>query len=158
GYRLLDRHFPKDMIFTQFLVVESPSDMRTAKMLADLDEVASRVAQIPGVTRVSGVTRPAGERLDQAKLSWQNGQIGDKMASAVADGNAKKADLAKLTGGADLLAGGLAQLDATLRSALPPLTGLLSQAGSAAAQVERFEPMLRQLSTAAPAADHALQS
>jgi putative drug exporter of the RND superfamily len=157
GYRLLDRHFPKDMTFTQFLVIESPADMRTAKRLADLDEVASRVAQIPGVTRVSGVTRPAGERLDQAKLSWQNGQIGDKMASAVADGNAKKADLAKLTG-ADRLAGGLAQLDATLRSALPPLTGLLSQAGSAAAQVERFEPMLRQLSTAAPAADHALRS
>ena len=75
------------MTFTQFLVVESPADMRTAKRLADLDQVASRVAQIPGVTKVSGVTRPTGERLDQAKLSWQNGQIGDKMASAVADGH-----------------------------------------------------------------------
>jgi RND superfamily putative drug exporter len=158
GYRLLDRHFPKDMIFTQFLVVESPSDMRTAKMLADLDAVASRVAQIPGVAKVSGVTRPSGERLDQAKLSWQNGQIGDKMAGAVADGNAKKADLAKLTGGADLLAGGLAQLDATLRTALPPLTGVLNQAGSAAAQAERFRPLLQQLSAAAPAVDQAMRS
>jgi putative drug exporter of the RND superfamily len=158
GYRLLDRHFPKDMTFTQFLVVESPADMRTAKRLADLDEVASRVAQIPGVTKVSGVTRPTGERLDQAKLSWQNGQIGDKMASAVADGNAKKADLAKLTGGADLLAGGLAQLDATLRTAMTPLAGVLSQAGSAAAQVERFRPLLQQLSATAPAVDQALRS
>jgi putative drug exporter of the RND superfamily len=158
GYRLLDRHFPKDMTFTQFLVVESPADMRTAKRLADLDEVASRVAQIPGVTKVSGVTRPTGERLDQAKLSWQNGQIGDKMASAVADGNAKKADLAKLTGGADLLAGGLAQLDATLRTAMTPLAGVLSQAGSAAAQVERFRPLLKQLSATAPAVDQALRS
>jgi putative drug exporter of the RND superfamily len=158
GYRLLDRHFPKDMIFTQFLVVESPSDMRTAKMLADLDEVASRVAQIPGVAKVSGVTRPSGERLDQAKLSWQNGQIGDKMAGAVADGNAKKADLAKLTGGADLLAGGLAQLDATLRTALPPLTGVLNQAGSAAAQAERFRPLLQQLSATAPAVDQAMRA
>ena len=158
GYRLLDRHFQKDMIFTQFLVVESQTDMRTAKKLADLDEVASRIAQIPGVTKVSGVTRPTGERLEQAKLSWQNGQIGDKMASAVADGNAKKADLARLTGGADLLAGGLAQLDATLRTALTPLTGVLSQAQSAAANVEQFRPLLQQLSANAPAVDQALQS
>ena len=158
GYRLLDRHFHKDMIFTQFLVVESPSDMRTGKRLADLDEMASRVAQIPGVTAVSGVTRPSGKRLDQATLAWQNGQIGDKMAGAVADGNARKADLAKLTGGADLLAGGLAQLDATLRTALAPLNGVLSQTHSAAAQFERLRPLLQQLSGATPAAAQALQS
>jgi RND superfamily putative drug exporter len=158
GYRLLDRHFPKDMIFTQFLVVESPNDMRTGKRLADLDEVASRVAQIPGVTNVFGVTRPAGERLDQARLSWQNGQIGDKMASAVADGNAKKADLAKLTAGADLLAHGLAQLDTMLRTALTPLASVASQAQSAGVQVEQFRPLLQQLSGASPAVDQALRS
>lgn len=158
GYRLLDRHFPKDMIFTQFLVVESPADMRTGKRLADLDEMASRIAQIPGVTKVDGVTRPAGARLDQATLSWQNGQIGDKMASVVADGNAKKADLNKLTGGADLLANGLAQLDATLHTALTPLAGVLSQTQSAAAQFERFQPQLQTLSGGVPAIDQVLQS
>ena len=78
GYRLLDRHFPKDMIFTQLLVIESPIDLRTAKGLADLDQMASRVAQIPGVTKVAGVTRPTGARLEQAQFGWQNGQIGDK--------------------------------------------------------------------------------
>ena len=158
GYRLLNRHFPKDMVFTQFLVVESPTDMRTGKGLADLDEMASRVAQIPGVTKVAGVTRPTGVRLDQAQLSWQNGQIGDKMATAVADGNARKGDLNKLTAGADLLAGGLAQLDTTVRAAMAPLSGMLSQVQPAAAQVAQFRPLLKQLSAAAPAADQALRS
>src|SRR5690625_4416032 len=77
GYQLLDRHFRKDVVISEFLVVANPTDMRTAKGLADLDEMASRVAQIPGVTTVSGVTRPTGARLEQAQLSWQNGQIGD---------------------------------------------------------------------------------
>ncbi|MDQ2637627.1 MAG: RND family transporter, partial [Actinomycetota bacterium] len=158
GYQLLDRHFRKDIVITEFLVVENPTDMRTGKGLADLDEMASRVSQIPGVTKVSGVTRPAGERLDQAELAWQNQQIGDKMAGAVADGNARKADLAKLTNGADQLAAGLAQLDTTLRTALTPLSGILSQAQSAGTQIQRFRPLLQQLSATAPTVDQAIQS
>ena len=158
GYQLLDRHFPKDIVITEFLVVENPTDMRTAKGLADLDEMASRVSQIPGVTTVSGVTRPTGARLEQAQLSWQNGQIGDKMAGAVADGNARKDDLAKLTAGADQLAGGLAQLDTTLRTALTPLTATLTQAQSAGTQIQQFRPLLQQLSATAPGVDRAIQS
>jgi RND superfamily putative drug exporter len=158
GYQLLDRHFRKDTIFREFVLVENPADMRTGKGLADLDEMASRIAQIPGVTKVSGVTRPAGTRLDQAQLSWQNGQIGDKMAGAVADGDAKKNDLAKLTNGADQLAGGLAKLDATLRTALTPLTGVLNQAQSAGARVDQLRPLLQQLSTTSPNIDQAIQS
>ncbi|BBY51847.1 putative membrane protein, MmpL family [Mycolicibacterium arabiense] len=158
GYQLLDRHFRKDIVISEFLVVESPTDVRTGKGLADLDEMASRIAQIPGVTKVSGVTRPAGARLEQAQLGWQNGQIGDKMAGAVDDGSARKDDLAKLTGGADQLAGGLAQLDTTLRTALTPLTGILDQAQSAGQQVDQFRPLLKQLSATAPAVDQALRS
>lgn len=158
GYHLLDRHFRKDAIITEFIVVESPSDMRTSKALADLDQMASRVSQLSGVTKVSGVTRPTGMRLDQAQLSWQNGQIGDKMAGAVAKGDAHKDDLAKLTHGADQLAGGLAQLDTTLRTALTPLTGILTQAQSSGSQVQRFRPLLQQLSATAPAVDQAIRT
>ncbi len=135
--------------------------MRTGKGLADLDEMASRVSQIPGVTKVSGVTRPpTGERLDQAELAWQNGQIGDKkMAGAVAEGNSRKDDLTKLTDGADQLADGLAQLDSTVRTAFTPLAGILTQAQSAGTQVNQFRPLLQQLSaTAPPAVDQAIQS
>ncbi|MFN6549085.1 RND family transporter [Mycolicibacterium septicum] len=158
GYQLLDRHFPKDVVITEFLVVENPTDMRTGKGLADLDEMASRIAQIPAVTRVSGITRPAGQRLDQAQLSWQNGQIGDKMADSVAQGNDRRTDLDKLTHGADQLADGLAQLDTTVRTALTPLGGVLTQAGAAGENMQRFAPLLQQLSATAPEVDTAIQA
>ncbi|MDP7721651.1 MMPL family transporter [Mycobacterium sp. TY814] len=158
GYQLLDRHFPKDTAIHEFLLVRSSTDMRTAKGLADLDELASRVAQLPGVKRVSGVTRPTGKRLDEAQLSWQNGQIGDRMAGAVADGQAHRDDLAKLTNGADQLAAGLGQLDTTLRRALAPLTGLLSQAQSAGQNVQNARPLLQQLNATAPGLDQAVRS
>ncbi|OBH05770.1 hypothetical protein A5696_25140 [Mycobacterium sp. E2699] len=158
GYQLLDRHFPKDTVVGEFLLVQSGTDLRTAKGLADLDALASRVAQLPGVIRVSGVTRPTGNRLDQAQLSWQNGRIGDKMASAAADGEAHKDDLAKLTTGADQLAAGLGQLDTTLRRALTPLTGLLKQAQNAGQRLESGRPLLQQLDATAPAVDQAVHS
>nr|WP_232070512.1 MMPL family transporter [Mycobacterium noviomagense] len=158
GYRLLDTHFRKDIAVTEYLVVTSPTDMRTGKGLADLDEMAARVSQIPGVTKVIGVTRPTGQRLDQAQLSWQNRQMGDKIAGTVADGEARKGDLTKLTNGADQLANGLARLDHAIRTALTPLSGLLTQAQSAGPQVQRFRPLLQQLDAAAPTVDQALQS
>ncbi|ORB73527.1 hypothetical protein BST44_14290 [Mycobacterium scrofulaceum] len=158
GYRLLDRHFPKDTVINEFLLVQSGTDMRTAKGLADLDSLASRVAQLPGVTRVSGVTRPTGARLDQAQLSWQNGQIGDKMAGAVADGQAHRDDLAKLTNGADQLAAGLGQLDTTLRRALTPLTDLLGRPGMGGQQLQNARPLLEQLNATAPAVDRAMRT
>lgn len=158
GYQLLDRHFDKDTAISQFLLVQSETDMRTATGLADLDQLASRVEQVPGVTRMSGVTRPTGDRLEQAQLSWQNGQIGDSMAESVAKGRAGEADLAKLTDGADQLAAGLAQLDATLRHALTPLSGLLTQAEAAGRKLQAARPLVEQLNAAAPAVDQALRS
>lgn len=158
GYQLLDRHFPKDVVITEFLVVENPDDMRTSKGLADLDEMASRVAQVPGVTKVVGITRPTGTRLEQAQLSWQNRQIGDKMADAVADGDARKGDLAQLTDGADQLAGGLAQLDAALHAILTPLSGVLARAQSGDTLLWSSRPLLQELSATAPTVDQAIQS
>lgn len=158
GYQLLDRHFPKDSVINEFLLVQSRTDMRTAKGLADLDEMASRLAQLPGITRVSGITRPTGKRLDQAELSWQNGQIGDRMAGAVADGQAHEDDLGKLTDGADQLAAALGQLDTTLRRALTPLAGLLSEAQAAGQRLQNSRPLLQQLATTAPRIDEALHT
>lgn len=158
GYRLLDRHFPKDSALSQFLIVQSPDDMRTARSLADLDEIASRIAQLPGVARISGVTRPTGKRLDQAELSWQTGQIGEKMADAVAQGQSHRADLDQLASGADQLADGLAQLDTALRGALSPLSAALAQAHEAGEQLQTARPLLDALTATAPAIDTAIHT
>ena len=156
GYRLLDRHFPKDTTMTDFLLVESSKDMRTGTGLADLDELASRVSQIAGVTKVVGVTRPTGKRLQQAELAWQNGQIGDKLGGAVLDGEGHKDQLSQLTDGADQLADGLTQLDTGVRKALGPMTGLLDRLQGARGQAEGYQAMLKQLNAMAPNIDRAL--
>ena len=158
GYQLLDRHFPKDSVISQFLIVQSDSDMRTARGLADLDEMASRIAQLPGVARVSGITRPDGKRLEQAELSWQNGQIGDKMAGAAAQGQAHRGDLDRLADGADQLADGLGQLDTALRESLSPLAPVLSQAQDAGRQLQGADPLLASLTATAPAVDNAMRT
>ena len=156
GYRLLDRHFPKDTTMTDFLLVESPKDMRTGTGLADLEELASRVSQIAGVTKVVGVTRPTGKRLQQAELAWQNGQIGDKLGGAVLDGESHKDQLTQLTDGADQLADGLTQLDTGVRKALGPMTGLLDRLQGAGGQVDGYRTVLKQLNAMAPNIDRAL--
>ena len=156
GYRLLDRHFPKDTTMTDFLLVESPRDLRTGTGLADLEELASRVSQIAGVTKVVGVTRPTGKRLQQAELAWQNGQIGDKLGGAVLDGESHKDQLTQLTDGADQLADGLTQLDTGVRKALVPMTGLLERLQGAGGQLDGYRTVLKQLNAMAPNIDRAL--
>ncbi|WP_406814966.1 RND family transporter [Mycobacterium sp. M23085] len=157
GYRLLDKHFPKDTTMTEFLLVESGKDMRTGTGLADLEEMASRVSQIPGVTKVVGVTRPTGRRLDQAQLSWQNGQIGDKLTNAAVEAEGHRDQLQQLTHGADRLADGLTQLYTSIQSALGPMTGLLDQAQRAGTQIESYRAVLTQLNAMAPNIDRLVQ-
>lgn len=153
GYTLLDQHFPKDVIITEFLVVSSPTDLRTAKGLADLDQMAGRIAQLPGVSKVVGITRPTGNRLDQAQLSWQNGQIGDRLAGAVNDGQAHKTDLNQLAAGTDQLANGLDLLHTEVTNNLAPLTGLLRQAADAGNMLRPYQPILQQLAQLRPQLD-----
>lgn len=156
GYSLLDRHFPKDTTMTDFLLVESPKDMRTGTGLADLEQMATRVSQIAGVTKVVGVTRPTGHRLQQAELAWQNGQIGEKLGRAALDGEGRKDQLKQLTEGADQLADGLTQLDTRVRTALGPMTGLLDRVQRAGGQVDGYRKALKQLNAMAPNIDRAL--
>ena len=158
GYALLDRHFPQDVTITEFLVVDAPIDLRTASGLADLEQMASRVSQIPGVTQVIGVTRPTGDKLEQAELSWQNGQIGNRLAGAVDDGQNRRGDLEQLRTGAFQLADGLTQLDTQVRTNLAPLAGILDQASTAGQQIQQYQPILRQLAASAPALDRASQN
>ena len=138
GYALLNRHFPRDITIAEFIVISAPTDLRTAKGLADLDQMASRIAQVPGVTRVVGVTRPTGAKLDQAKLSFQNGQIGDRVSGAVREGQARQGDLDQLRSGANQLADGLGQLDTQIRTNLAPLSEILDQVTTVGDNINQY--------------------
>ena len=111
GYAAMDRHFPISTTVQQFILVQAPDvDLRTPKALADMEEMARRVSQLPGIAMVRGITRPAGEVLEQAKATWQAGEVGSKLRDAstlIADNDT---NLDMLSGGAHQLAETLDQL------------------------------------------------
>jgi RND superfamily putative drug exporter len=99
GYAAMDRHFPVNSTIPQYVYIESPHDLRTPKALADLEQMAQRVSQLPDIAMVRGVTRPTGESLEQAKVTYQTGEVGSKLQDA-------SSQIARGAGNLDLLAGG----------------------------------------------------
>ena len=73
GYAVMAQHFPVNSSIQQFILVQSPRDLRSPKALADLEQMARRVSQVPGIAAVRGITRPTGETLEQAKATYQAG-------------------------------------------------------------------------------------
>ncbi|WP_264991528.1 hypothetical protein, partial [Mycobacterium kiyosense] len=64
GYAALEHHFPVNQTIPEYLLVQSPDDLRSPLALADLEQMAQRISQIPGVAVVRGVTRPTGQPLE----------------------------------------------------------------------------------------------
>ena len=129
GYAALDRHFSTNMIIPEYLFIESPHDLRTPQALADLEQMAQRVSQVKGVAMVRGITRPDGQSLEQARASWQAGQVGGKLdegSKQIAD---RKGDLDKLAGGANLMAGKLGDLRTQVNQAVANAGGLIDALG-----------------------------
>ena len=129
GYAALDRHFSTNMIIPEYLFIESPHDLRTPQALADLEQMAQRVSQVKGVATVRGITRPDGQSLEQARASWQAGQVGGKLdegSKQIAD---RSGDLDKLAGGANLMAGKLGDLRTQVNQAVANAGGLIDALG-----------------------------
>jgi putative drug exporter of the RND superfamily len=122
GFSTMADHFPKSMLLPQYIYVRSPHDLRTPRALADLDQMAQRVSQLPDIAAVRGITRPSGQPLDQAKISFQAGEVGGKLEDASTQINDRTADLDALTNGADQLAAALAQVRDQIRGASGPMT------------------------------------
>lgn len=110
GFSEMAEHFSASALLPQYIYIRSPHDLRTSQSLADMEQLAQRVAQLPGVTSVRGVTRPTGQPLDQAKLSYQAGQVGSNLADASSQISTRSADLDSLSTGAHRLATSLASV------------------------------------------------
>jgi RND superfamily putative drug exporter len=130
GYAAVERHFPLNATIPQYLFITSPHDLRTPKALADLEEMAQRVSQLPDIEMVRGITRPTGVPLDQAKLSFQAGEVGSKLDEASQMITDHNADLDLLTNGANTLADSLGDVRKQVSQAvggLRELAGALTQ-------------------------------
>ncbi len=127
GYAAMDAHFPVASTLQQFLMVTSPNvDLRTPKSLADLEQLAQRVSSLPGIQLVRGITRPSGEVLEQAKTSYQVGQVGDKLADGSNQISAGDSDLNRLTGGAHQLADVLGGVRGQVVNSVGSIRGLVT--------------------------------
>jgi RND superfamily putative drug exporter len=83
GYDALTKHFPVSTTMQQFVQIYAPGvDLRSPKALADLEQMAERISQVPGIDVVRGITRPNGEMLQEAKATYQTGEVGTKLADA----------------------------------------------------------------------------
>ncbi|WP_231614191.1 RND family transporter [Mycobacterium nebraskense] len=125
GYAALDKHFSTNLIIPEYLFIQSPQDLRTAKALADLEQMAQRVSQVPGVAMVRGITRPTGQSLEQAKTSWQVGEVGDKLDAGSRQIVDHTGDLDRLAGGANLMAGKLGDVRTQVNQAVSAVGGMV---------------------------------
>ena len=124
GYAVMAQHFPVNSSIQQFLLVQSPRDLRSPQALADLEQMARRVSQVPGIAAVRGVTRPTGDTLEQAKATFQAGAVGDKLSQASTEISSRDADLDRLTGGAHQLADTLGGVRDGVLEAMTSVSGL----------------------------------
>ena len=120
----MENHFSTSTLLPQYIYARSPHDLRTSRALADLDQMAQRVSQLPNIAAVRGITRPTGQPLDQTKLSFQAGEVGTNLENASTRISDRTTDLDALSSGADKLAGSLAHVRDQIRSARGPMTEL----------------------------------
>jgi RND superfamily putative drug exporter len=125
AYQVMAQHFPLDSIIPQYLFIQSPHDLRNPKSLADMEQLAARVSQLPDVGMVRGITRPTGESLEQARLAWQAGEVGNKLGDASQQINGHTNDLNTMSDGAKQLADALGDLRNQVDQYLPSIKGLI---------------------------------
>lgn len=139
GMAAIEEHFPASITAPQYIFIQSPHDLRTTEALADMEQLAQRVSQLPDIETVRGVTRPTGEPLEQATLSFQAGEIGSRLADATDKITESTDARAQLTGGADKLADSLASVRAQLTQATSMFDGLKKTMSDVRSQLTNSE-------------------
>lgn len=125
GYAQLDKHFEGNHTIPQYLVIQSSNDLRNPRALAELDQLAQRVSQVPGIHSVRGVTRPSGETIPQAKATYQAGKVGEELANASGMIAQRSSDLNRLSSGARQLATSLGDVEGQVNEAVGNVTNII---------------------------------
>ncbi|MEI7915795.1 MAG: RND family transporter, partial [Mycobacteriaceae bacterium] len=125
GYDAITRHFPLNASLPQYIMVKSPHDLRTPQALADLEQMAYRISQVPDIDIVRGITRPTGESLQQARLAWQAGEVGKPLNQAADVINGNTSNLNLLVYGADQVANALTAVQNQIGPTLSTMTSIV---------------------------------
>jgi putative drug exporter of the RND superfamily len=153
GYTALDRHFPVNQSIPEYILVQSPHDLRTPQALADLEQMADRVSQLPNIAAISGITRPTGNVPEQFRATYQAGAIGTFLAGGSTLINDHTNDLNRLVEGAGTLAdnlgdvrGQVGQLATSVQSLVDSFSSMKNQYGG--------DTLVNEVDTAAELVDH----
>ena len=125
GYAAVERHFPINQSIPEYILIQSPHDLRTPRGMADLEQMASRVAQLPGVGLVSGISRPLGEVPAEFRATFQAGLVGTRLADGSTQIDQRSGDLNRLAAGANTLASSLADVRTQINQIAPSLQSLV---------------------------------
>ena len=83
GYAAADRHFSQARMMPEILMIESDHDMRNPADFLVLHKIAKGVFQVPGISRVQGITRPEGTPIEHSSMpfliSMQNANMQQSM-------------------------------------------------------------------------------
>ncbi len=90
GYAALEEHFDTNQSIPSYILISSPRDLRNPQALADLEQLAARVAQLPDIRMVSGITRPLGEVPAEFRATFQAGIVGSRLADGGIDRPARR--------------------------------------------------------------------
>jgi RND superfamily putative drug exporter len=148
GYAALERHFPISQSIPEYILVQSPHDLRTPRALADLEQLASRVAQLPNIGLLSGITRPLGDVPPEFRATYQAGLVGTRLADGSAQIGQRGGDLKRLTDGANTLADSLADVRGQINTIAPSIQSLVDTFSSVRTQYGG-DKLVRDVDTAA---------
>ncbi|MCB0948289.1 MAG: RND family transporter [Mycobacterium sp.] len=152
GYAALERHFPISQSIPQYILVQSPRDLRSPQALADLEQMASRIAQLPDISLVSGITRPLGEVPREFRATFQAGIVGARLADGSSQIGERTDDLNELTAGAGTLADSLGDVRAQVDDIAPTLASLIDTFSSVRAEYGG-DKLVRDVATTAKLVD-----
>jgi RND superfamily putative drug exporter len=152
GYAALERHFPISQSIPEYVLAQSPHDLRTPQALADLEQMASRIAQLPNVGRVSGITRPLGDVPPEFRATYQAGLVGTRLADGSTQIDQRTGDLNRLAAGANTLANNLGDVRAQVTKIAPSIQSLVDALSSMRTQYGG-DKLVRDVDTAAKLVD-----
>lgn len=107
GYAALERHFGLNQFVPTYVLIRSSRNLRTPQTLADMEQMAERISQLPDIEMVNGVTRPLGTVPKEFRATYQAGIVGDRLNDGSQTILDNMAGLNRLSSGANELAVGL---------------------------------------------------
>ena len=152
GYATLERHIPVNQSIPEYILIQSPHDLRTPQALADLEQMADRVSQLPNIAAVSGITRPTGAVPEQFRATYQAGAIGAFLASGSTQINDHTDDFNRLAEGAGTLADNLGDLRGQVGQLVIGIQGMIDAFSSMQTQ-NGGDTLVKEVDTAAKLVD-----